>query len=347
MTAAHLTKGGTGERLVYFNGALVPESEARVSIYDSALMFGDVAFEMTRSFNKKQFMLREHLERLHASTQWLRIPLSMSVSQLEQACYQVMEANDPLFAKNDEHRLMINVTRGLLGIYANRVNTPAGVNIIIADFPLRWTVQDSAHLYTEGIDVVIPQQRMIPASLLEPKVKNRNRIHYLMANIEVSQYTGKNAWAVLRDPDGFLTEGTGSNFYIVKNGTVLSPEPRNILRGISRDYIKKLCHDLGFEFKETNIEPYDLMTADEAFFSCTPFCIVPAFRFHGQPIGDGALGPVFQQLIGRWSENVGLDIIQQIQNYAAENQDSPHSGGATPYSFQTTAPSAELEQRPQ
>lgn len=319
-------------RVVYFNGKLVPEHEARVSIYDSALMFGDVAFEMTRSFDRRQFKLREHLERLVASAKWLHIPLEMSVDQLEDCCQQVIEANEPLFAPDDEHRLMIDITRGLLGIYADRVDIDSGVNLIIADFPLRWTVQDSAHLYTEGIDVVIPSQRMIPASLLEPKVKNRNRIHYLMANVELSNYTGKNAWAVLLDPDGFLTEGTGSNFFLVKNGTIFSPEPRNILRGISRDYVIDLAAELGIPFQERNLEPYDIMTADEAFFTCTPFSIVPAMRFQGRPIGTGSVGPIYTQLIDRWSANVGVDIVGQIQAYAATKSDST-AGGATPYQF--------------
>jgi len=323
---------GKQQRVVYFNGKLVPESEARVSIYDSALMFGDVAFEMTRSFNRKQFKLREHLERLIASARWLHIPFSMSVDELEACCHRVIAANDPLFAPDDEHRLMIDITRGLLGIYAGRVDIPPGVNLIIADFPLRWTVQDSAHLYTEGIDVVIPSQRMIPASLLEPKAKNRNRIHYLMANVELSNYKGKNAWAVLLDPDGFLTEGTGSNFFLVKNGAIYSPEPRNILRGISRDYIIELAGDLGIPFHEKNLEPYDLMMADEAFFTCTPFSIVPAVKYHGGNIGTGKIGPIYTKLVDRWSKNVGVDIIGQIQAYAAANQGGP-AGGATPYQF--------------
>jgi branched-chain amino acid aminotransferase len=323
---------GNKQRVVYYNGKLAPESEARVSIYDSALMFGDVAFEMTRSFNRKQFKLREHLERLIASARWLHIPFSMSVDELEECCQRVIAANDPLFAPDDEHRLMIDVTRGLLGIYAGRVDVQPGVNLIIADFPLRWTVQDSAHLYTEGIDVVIPSQRMIPASLLEPKAKNRNRIHYLMANVELSNYKGKNAWAVLLDPDGFLTEGTGSNFFLVKNGAIYSPEPRNILRGISRDYVIELARDLGIQFHEKNLEPYDVMMADEAFFTCTPFSIVPAVKYHGGNIGTGKVGPIYAKLIERWSKNVGVDIIGQIQAYAAANQGGP-AAGATPYQF--------------
>jgi branched-chain amino acid aminotransferase len=321
------------QRKVFWNGELVPESEARVSIYDSALMFGDVAFEMTRGFAQKQFKLREHLERLQASIRWLRIPLQMTIDEMEQRCYEVIDANAALFAPDDEHRLMINVTRGLLGIYANRVDGHVGCNFIIADFPLRWTVQDSAHLYTEGIDIVIPSQQMIPASLLEPKVKNRNRIHYLMANIELSSYTGKNAWALLRDPDGFITEGTGSNFLMVKDGAVISPEPRNILRGISRAYVAELCSTLGIPFYERNIEPYDVMNADEAFFTCTPFCMVPATRFSGQPLGGGEIGPVYRRLINAWSEQVGVDIIGQISAWAAAAKASGTPQGATPYSF--------------
>ena len=320
------------ERVVYFNGKLVPESEARVSIYDSALMFGDVAFDMTRSFNKRQFKLREHLERLLASVRWLRIPFSMAVDDLEKACNGVIEANDPLFEPDDEHRLMINVTRGLLGIYANRVNIEPGTNLIIADFPLRWTVQDSANLYTEGIEIFIPSQRMIPASLLEPKAKNRNRIHYLMANIEASAYKGRNAWALLLDLDGFVTEGTGANFMIVKNGTLYSPEPRNMLRGISRDYVIELASELGIPTMERNLEPYDVMTADEAFFTCTPFCMLPAVKFPGQDIGHGQPGAVYQMLIKQWSDEVGVDIVAQIQAYAATSK-TRQAGATTPYEF--------------
>jgi len=320
------------ERVVYFSGKLVPESEARLSIYDSALMFGDVAFDMTRSFNKRQFKLREHLERLLASVRWLRIPFSMAVDDLEKACNGVVEANDPLFEPDDEHRLMINVTRGLLGIYANRVNIEPGPNLIIADFPLRWTVQDSANLYTEGVEIFIPSQRMIPASLLEPKAKNRNRIHYLMANIEASAYKGRNAWALLLDPDGFVTEGTGANFMMVKNGTLYSPEPRNMLRGISRDYVIELARELRIPTMERNLEPYDVMTADEAFFTCTPFCMLPAVKFQGQDIGNGQPGAVYQMLIKRWSDEVGVDIVAQIQAYAATSK-MRSAGATTPYQF--------------
>ena len=122
-----MTKG----RLVYFNGHLVPEVDARISIYDSALMFGDMVFEMTRSFNKQQFKLREHIDRLYNGIKILRIPLTMTPEQMEQACLDTIEANDHLFADDDEHRLMIDVSRGLLGIYEGIEGLHKGPNVII------------------------------------------------------------------------------------------------------------------------------------------------------------------------------------------------------------------------
>jgi len=317
------------QRVVYFNGRLIPESEAKISIYDSALMFGDMVFEMTRSFNKEQFKLREHLERLYASIKYLRIPVKMTIDEMEEAVYQVIEANDPLFGDDDEHRIMIDVTRGLLGIYDTNVDVESGTNIIIADFPLRWTVSDMGHLYDRGVNAVVTSQRAIPARLLEPKVKNRSRVHYLMANIQASQLAGNDNWALLLDEDGFVAEGTGDNFFIVKNNKIITPEGRNILRGISRDYIFELSEQLGLECVEKNVEPYDVMVADEAFMTGTPFCLVPVMRFNGQNVGDGKMGKITKLLLDTWGDNVGVNIVQQIKSYSAIRE----SNAPSPYEF--------------
>tara|TARA_Y100000310_G_scaffold39188_1_gene36767 strand:- start:347 stop:1318 length:972 start_codon:yes stop_codon:yes gene_type:complete len=318
------------DRLVYFNGDFVPESEAKISIYDSALMFGDMVFEMTRSFNKKQFKLREHLERLYIGIKYLQIPINMTIDEMEEAVYKTIEVNDPLFEDDDEHRIMIDVTRGLLGLYDTRVESvDSGVNVIIADFPLRWTVASMGHLFDKGINAVIPSQRAIPARLLEPKIKNRSRIHYLMANIEVSQFAGSDNWALLLDEDGFIAEGTGDNFFIVKNGAIITPEGRNILRGISREYIFELAQQHGLDCFETNIEPYDVYTADEAFMTGTPFCLLPVTKLNGREIGDGKPGSITTFLLEKWSKNVGVDIVSQIKSYADEVKiESP-----SPYEF--------------
>ena len=320
-------------RVVYWNGEFVPESEARVSIYDSALMFGDMVFEMTRSFNGVQFKLREHLERLYASMKYVRIPEPMSIDEMESAALETIEANSRAFEVDDEHRLMIDVSRGLLSIYAGIEGLTAGPNVIIADFPLRWTVASMGHLFESGINVVIPSQRAIPASLIDPKIKNRSRIHYLIANVQASNNSGEDNWALLLDTDGFIAEGTGDNFFIIKNRTIISPEGRNILRGISREYVmRELAPQLGLDVVEKNIEPYDVFTADEAFMTATPFCVLPVVSLDAEPIGDGKPGEVTSLLLKTWSENVGMDIEGQIKRWDAEPRDSSLDA-PSPYVF--------------
>ena len=125
------------KRVVYFNGEYVPESEAKVSIYDSALMFGDVVFEMTRSFNGEQWKLRDHLERLYTGIKILRIPLKLTIDEMEAAVYETIERNKPAFNEDDEHRILIDITRGLLSLYHGIDGVDNGPNVIIADFPLR------------------------------------------------------------------------------------------------------------------------------------------------------------------------------------------------------------------
>jgi len=318
--------------VVWFNGELVPESEARISIYDSALMFGDMVFEMTRSFNKVQFKLRDHLERLYASIKYVRIPLEMSIDEMEQHIYETIEANDPLFAADDEHRLMIDVSRGILSIYQGIVDAHKGPNVIIADFPLCWTVSGMGRLFDTGINAVITSQRAIPAQLLEPKVKNRSRMHYLMANIEVSNYEGDNNWALLLDPDGFIAEGTGDNFFIVKDNMIITPEPRNILRGISRAYIFELAQKLNLVCIEKNIEQYDVLEADEAFMTGTPFCILPVSSLNSIPIGNEPMGKITRQLLDTWGNEVGVDIVEQIKKWDSERGEKA-STGPSPYTF--------------
>ncbi len=320
------------ERVVFFNGEFVKESEAKISIYDSALMFGDMVFEMTRSFNKKQFKLKDHIERLLMGVKIFRIPLKYTLKEIEDACYKTIEANEHLFNDDDEHRLMIDVSRGLLGIYENIDNLDKGPNLIIADFPLRWTVSTMGTLFDVGINAVITSQRAIPSYLLDPKIKNRSRVFYLMANIEASQFKGENNWALLLDTDGFISEGTGDNFFIIKDKKVITPEGRNILRGISRDYVmNELCVQLGLEVIEKNIEVFDVYGADEAFMTGTPFCMLPVTSLNGIKISDGKVGNIFKMILSQWSTNMEIDIPNQIKNW--NNHQNVSSNAPTPYKF--------------
>ena len=163
-------------RKVFFNEKFVNESEAKVSIYDSSLMFGDMVFEMTRSFNKKQFKLEEHIERLMIGLKILRIPIKYSKKQIIKFCHQTIEKNKDVMKSDDEDRLMIDASRGILDIYKGVKDLHSGPNLIIADFPLRWTVQGMDNLFDEGINAVITPQRAIPSEYMDPKIKNRSRL---------------------------------------------------------------------------------------------------------------------------------------------------------------------------
>jgi len=307
-------------RLVWWNGEYIKEKDAKLSIFDSALMWGDCCFEMTRSFNKKQFKLKEHMMRLYNSIKYFQIPIEIDIDDLYYKVIETIEKNEEVFNDDDEHRVLINVTRGLLPLYQDKIDITKGTNIIISVFPLCWAVKGMGKYFDKGINVVIPSQRAIPASLLEPKVKNRSRAHYMMANLEVSKYEGDNNWPLLLDPDGFIAEGTGYNFFIVKGDKVISPEPRNILRGISREYIKELLYSKYFvgtkmKFVEKNIEVYDVIIADEAFVTATPFCILPVTSINGIKINSGNPEKTYHKFLSAWSNNVQVDIKSQIKKW--------------------------------
>ena len=141
-------------------------------------------------------------------------------------------------------------------------------------------------------------------------------MHYLMANLEVSLANDPTAWALLLDPDGFIAEGTGANFFIIQDGILYTPEGRNILRGITRMYIMDLAKRLGIGVYEKNIELYDVIHADEAFYTSTAMSIMPCTKINGLAIGDGKAGNITVKLIDEWSKEVGVDIIKQTKEYA-------------------------------
>ena len=143
-------------------------------------------------------------------------------------------------------------------------------------------------------------------------MKNRSRLHYRLAELEVKR-ADSSAWALLLDNQGFIAEGTGSNFFIVQGSRLITPEPRNCLRGISRNYVLGLARELGIDYRERNLEPYDCANADEAFFTGTPFCIIPVSRFNWVTLGRGSTGEVTRALTQAWIDRVGCDFVRQSQ----------------------------------
>ena len=180
-----------------------------------------------------------------------------------------------------------------------------------------------------GVHAVIPSQRTIAARLLDPKMKNRNRIHFSQGARQAARVDPK-ATAFFLDENGFITEVGGSKFRIVKGKQIISPEPRNILRVVSREAVREFAPALGLEFVERNIEPCDVHTVDDAFFTSTPSCVMPCVKIDGRPIGDSKPGPITGQLLGAFSEEIGMDILEQALRLAAPYIEKPPEG-AQPY----------------
>lgn len=302
------------DRLVYFNGEFIPEEEARISIFDCALLYGDMVFEMTRTFNQMPFRLREHLERLYASMLYAQIDCGLTIDEMEGVTYETIDRNRPTLNGCDI-QIMHDVTRGGMPLYESIVKEGTRPIISINVFPLIRHTGGQAEAYDTGSHFVVTPQQSVPARYIDPKAKNRSRIFYKIAEIQAN-HMENGAQALLTDERGFITEGTGNNFFMARDGVIYTPKPHDILRGVSRGACMDLAESLDIEVQETDIEPYDVRMADEAWWTSTTVCMVPITRFNFYPIGDGKPGPIYRRLLAAWSEEVGVDIVAQAREYA-------------------------------
>ena len=303
-------------RRIWKNSIFLPESEAVQSIYDSASLYGDAVFTMLRSFNKQPFRLEAHLDRLIENCKFTEMPLEYNFYQLKRAVWDTIFANRFEFVNDDEYRIFINVSRGPLPLYRNILEPKPWV--MITAYPLRWTLRGISGFYEKGRPGIITSQRAIPSRYLEQKVKNHCRMSSRLAELEAKR-SDSDAWPLLVDDEGFITESTGANFFIVKRDRIVTPQPRNCLRGISRGFVLGLARQCQIDYRERNIESYDAVTADEAFFTATPFCILPCTKINGQQIGDGKVGKVTRFLTQRWVEEVKCDFVEQARRWDAED----------------------------
>jgi len=299
------------QHLVYLNGELVPRDEARISVFDSAVMLGDTVTESTRTFGHRPFKLDQHIARLYKSLKVTRINPGMTPAEMTELSLCVLAANRQLLGPADDCWLVHNISRGISVAGADPTVQRSPATIIIFTAPMILT--DWARFYVDGCHAVTPPSRAMPAQALDARIKNRSRMAYTLAEIEV-KLVDPQAQGILLDIDGNIAENKGGNFFIVADGVLKTPLVSNALAGISRATVIELAGSLGIGVRETNIQPYDVYTADEAFFTSTPYCMMPATRFNGLPVGDGAVGPITQRLLAAWSELVGVDIVAQGLN---------------------------------
>ena len=303
------------ERIVYLNGAFVPESQAKVSVLDSGFNAGDGVYDVTRTFGHKPFCLSEHNERLFRSLQYTRIDCGMSLEEMEKTTLEVLERNKPLLRANEDLALWQVVSRGVRSSTGNRVVGGATVTVysVIVNFP------EFASFYVEGAPIVIPSTRRIPPECLESKAKITNKMNHNMASFEAKQVDPR-ALPLMLDIDGNLSETSAHNFFLVVNGKLCTPSDRNVLGGITKEAVFGLARQLGIEIVEGNFTPYDLYTAEEAFLASTSPSFVPVRTVNGAKIGKGAPGPLTLRLIGAWNKMVGIDIVDQALSHLDKNE---------------------------
>jgi len=300
------------KHLVYINGETFPPDQARISVFDTAVTLGATVTESTRTLGHRPLQLARHIERLYKSLKVSRINAGITPDEMTAVTLELLETNLPHVPPQEDVWIVHNISRGMGAAAADPTLQRSPATIIINTAPM--VLRDWAGFYTEGCHAVTPFSRAIPTQSLDARIKNRSRLAYTLAEAEV-KLVDPQAQSVILDTDGNVTENKGGNFFIWADGVLKTPHARGALAGISRETVLELAGVIGIPTQITDFQPYDIYTADEAFFTSTPYCIMPATKFNGLPVGDGAVGPVSKRLLQAWSDLVGLDIVAQAQGH--------------------------------
>jgi branched-chain amino acid aminotransferase len=277
---------------VYINGTLYDKDDAKISVYDHGLLYGDGVFEGMRVYGGKVFRMPEHLERLWNSAKaiWLEIPLTPEA--LGQAVDETVKANG---IEDGYVRLVVTRGAGTLGLDPNRCSNPQV--IIIADYITLYPRE----YYEQGLHIVtVSTIRNHPAAL-SPRIKSLNYLNNILAKIEGLQ--AGCVEALMLNQKGEVAECTGDNIFLVRKGELLTPSVEaGILEGITRAVVLDLARELKIPVRETPLTKHDVYIADECFLTGSAAEIVPVTKVDSRKIGDGAPGPITLRLLDRFHE---------------------------------------------
>ena len=271
---------------MYIDGKFVPESEAKISVFDHGFLYGDGVFEGIRAYNGKVFKLREHIDRLYDSAKAIALEIPISKEEFMKIILETLRVNN----LRDAYIRPI-VTRGIgdLGLDPRKCSKPT---IIVITRPWGKLYGD---LYEKGLKAVTVTIRRNPIDSLPPNIKSLNYLNNVLAKIEANVKGGDEA--IFLDKNGYVSEGSGDNVFIVKNGLIITPPTINNLKGITREVVIEIIERLKLPFKEANISIYDLYTADEVFVTGTAAEIAPIVEIDGRKIGDGKPGRITKILM--------------------------------------------------
>jgi branched-chain amino acid aminotransferase len=269
---------------------------------------------MTRSFGHRIFRLEEHLDRFARSLRYLGMDPGMSMREMAAISEEVFDRNRHLLGPDDDYWIGQRVTRGVRRVPGDNWEQ-TGPTVIVECMPL--PLAERAPAYRDGIRVVVPSVRRTAPDALSPRAKTHNYLNLVMADQEAhAQDPG--SWPVLLDADGNLTEGLGSNVFIVRGGELLTPRERMVLPGISRLTVIEQAQALGIACREADVDLYDAYTADEMFLTSTSLCICPVVSVNGRAIGGGQVfGPVTRRLADAYIALVDCDFVAQYLRHLA------------------------------
>ncbi len=271
--------------LIYLNGEFVPESEAKVSVFDHGLLYGDGVFEGIRAYNGRVFRLEEHIDRMYDSARTIDLKIPLTKEEFADVICETLRKNN---LKDAYIRPLVTRGVGDLGLDPNKC--PVATVIVIAT---GWGAM-YGDLYEKGLKAITCSIRRNPAEALPPNVKSLNYLNNIMAKIEANYKGGDEA--IFFDTNGYVAEGSGDNLYIVKNGTIITPPTLNNLRGITRMVLLELAEEMGIAVEERNLGYFDLYTADEFLVSGSAAEVAPVVLIDGRTVGTGKPGPIFKQL---------------------------------------------------
>ena len=280
------------EPKVYISGKLYPKDEAKISVFDHGLLYGDGVFEGIRCYNGNVFRFSEHIDRLYDSARAISMEIKLTKDELKDAVVNTLKANN---LKNSYIRLI--VTRGVGKLGLNPFLCSESQIIIITDFIQLY----SKELYEKGLDAIIVPTIRNHSAALNPNVKSLNYLNNIMAKIECINAGATEG--IMLNKDGYVAEGTGDNIFIVKDNEIFTP-PTNagILIGITRNVVIELANEAGMTVKEEQLTRDDLYNADECFLTGTAAEIIPVVKIDGREIASGKPGKITLSLLKKYKE---------------------------------------------
>jgi branched-chain amino acid aminotransferase len=280
------------ELKIYLDGALVPESQAKVSVFDHGLLYGDGVFEGIRFYNGRVFRLEQHMRRLYDCARALLLNIPLTPEEMIAATCETIRANN---LRDGYIRLVITRGVGPMGLSPFKCPKPS-IIIIAASIALY-----PKEAYGTGLTMATVATRRPSHDMLSPQVKSLNYLNNVMAKVEAIQ-AGAEEGLMLNDA-GLVAECTGDNLFIVRDGTISTPPlTAGALDGITRGVVFEIARDLGLPMRERNLSRHDIYTADECFLTGTAAEVIAAVKLDQRAIGTGKPGAITNRIIARFRE---------------------------------------------